>query len=528
MVIGGGPAGLQLGYFLSRGGRDHCIVDRSASVGSFWERLPRNGKLISFNKVHAIYDDPEMLLRWDWNSLLCDYQLPFREHSQRLYPLAREMKAYLEAFQERFDIRVELGSPVRQISKRGDRFEARTDDAIFVAPRLVMATGLSKPYLPAIDGIELLDEGYENCPFEPEAYAAQRVLILGKGNSAFELANELIDTTALLHLASPQPIRFAWETRHPGHLRADYTRLLDTYQLKLLNSVLDCDVLQIRRHGQGFRVRLRYTHAEGEVDELYYDRVIRCTGFAFDPSPFHADIRPELSHQGRLPAMTAGWESVNVPNLFFAGTLMQARDFKKASSAFVDGFRYNIRALFHMLEQRFYGTPLPHRVLPASMAALTDVIVERICRTSGLWAQFGYLADVIGFDDQDRAVYYEELPVDWVLTSGFADAPRITLITFEWGQADSDVFALQRRPRADAAHRSAFLHPVLRSYRYGELESEHHMLEDLFGMYGPHPPNEGLYTHNGRRASEYHQREHVAPLRHFLEGVLRPTMDVAG
>lgn len=53
--------------------------------------------------------------------------------------------------------------------------------------------------------------------------------------------------------------------------------------MKLLNGTLDCTVQSIRREGDEFIVEVVYTHAEDEHEELVYDRVVRATGFRFDP-----------------------------------------------------------------------------------------------------------------------------------------------------------------------------------------------------------------------------------------------------
>lgn len=53
-------------------GLSHVVLDRASSAGDFWSTFPRSGQLISFNKRYTIYDDPEVNLRWDWNSLLTD------------------------------------------------------------------------------------------------------------------------------------------------------------------------------------------------------------------------------------------------------------------------------------------------------------------------------------------------------------------------------------------------------------------------------------------------------------------------
>ena len=88
LIIGAGPAGLQLGYFLQKSARTYLIVDTAASAGSFFASLPRHGKMISINKIYTGYDNPEARLRYDWNSLLCDNpQLLVRNYSSLYFPI---------------------------------------------------------------------------------------------------------------------------------------------------------------------------------------------------------------------------------------------------------------------------------------------------------------------------------------------------------------------------------------------------------------------------------------------------------
>ncbi len=69
IIIGAGPAGLQLAYFLEKKGRDYLVLDRGKVPGNFFENNPRHRKLISINKVYTGKDNPDANLRWDWNSL---------------------------------------------------------------------------------------------------------------------------------------------------------------------------------------------------------------------------------------------------------------------------------------------------------------------------------------------------------------------------------------------------------------------------------------------------------------------------
>ena len=72
LIIGAGPAGLQLGYFFEKAGRNYRILEAGPTPGTFFRTFPRHRTLISINKVYTGFDDPEMNLRWDWNSLLSD------------------------------------------------------------------------------------------------------------------------------------------------------------------------------------------------------------------------------------------------------------------------------------------------------------------------------------------------------------------------------------------------------------------------------------------------------------------------
>ena len=73
------------------------------------------------------------------------------------------------------------------------------------------------------------------------------MFIIGKGNSAFETADNLTEHAAVIHVAGPRSINFAWRTHFIGHLRAVNNNFLDTYQLKTQNMVLDGDILRIER-----------------------------------------------------------------------------------------------------------------------------------------------------------------------------------------------------------------------------------------------------------------------------------------
>src|SRR5262245_54699690 len=111
LVIGAGPAGLQIGYFLEQAGRDYLILEAGGTPGTFFRTFPRHRKLISINKRHTGWDDPERNLRTDWNSLLSDDPaLLFTRYSERYFPDADDFVRYLEDFARRWELRVQYGT----------------------------------------------------------------------------------------------------------------------------------------------------------------------------------------------------------------------------------------------------------------------------------------------------------------------------------------------------------------------------------------------------------------------------------
>ena len=112
------------------------------------------------------------------------------------------MVKYLKDFAARHQLRVQYDTDVLNVTRR--RSVHRRDDArILVGDRVIVATGLTADNVPAIPGIEHA-ESYREMSTNPSDFRGQRVLIVGKGNSAFETADNLVESAAVLHLVSPE------------------------------------------------------------------------------------------------------------------------------------------------------------------------------------------------------------------------------------------------------------------------------------------------------------------------------------
>ncbi|GAA3246647.1 NAD(P)-binding domain-containing protein [Nonomuraea helvata] len=486
LIIGAGPAGLQLAALLEHGGHDYAVLERGAGPGTFFTRFPRHRQLISINKVHTGYEDPELRLRMDWNSLLSDDpELLLTRYSEKYFPQADDLVRYLSDFASATGVQVHYDTDIVRISRDDDGFTA-TDRSghSWRGRRLVVATGVSQLYVPPIPGIETA-ERYDTFETDPMSFVDQQVLVIGKGNSGFETAESLMEKAAVIHVAGPHSVRMAWQSHYVGHLRAVNNNFLDSYQLKSQNSVLDGTVESIERRADGrYRVMFRYARTVEALRELCYDRVIVCTGFRFDASAFDDSCRPALVINDRFPEQTPAYESANVPDLYFAGTLTQQRDFKKGTSGFIHGFRYGVRALHRILTARYHGGTWPAEKVEPDPDAISDAIIARVNRSSALWQQFGVLGDVVTVDG-GTALYQEEVPVAYTADGGLGPARHRFVITLEYGKDHDAVdpfdISVPRVVENDAAnaHDASYLHPVVRHYRDGTAAGVHHLAENL-------------------------------------------------
>ena len=178
MIIGGGQAGLAAGYFLAEQGRRFVILEAGPSVGTAWRE------------------------RWDSLTLFTPRRysglpgLPFPGDPDG-YPTRDEVIQYLERFAETFELPIEFNSNVRRLSRENERFVLEVDGRTITADQVVVATGpFQTPYLPKL--AEELDSGvwqaHSTGYRRPSDVTEGTVLVVGGGNTGFQIAKELSDT----------------------------------------------------------------------------------------------------------------------------------------------------------------------------------------------------------------------------------------------------------------------------------------------------------------------------------------------
>ena len=175
MVLGAGPAGLAVAACLTRRHRAFIQVDRAPALGWAWrthyERLH-----LHTAKTHSGLPG-----------------LPFPAHLPR-YPARADVVAYLEAYAAHHGLQPRLEEAVERVEPVAGGFEVTTSKGHYRARNVVVATGYNAvPITPEwpgqadFGGRVLHSSAYRT----GKAFAGQRVVVVGNGNSGAEIALDL-------------------------------------------------------------------------------------------------------------------------------------------------------------------------------------------------------------------------------------------------------------------------------------------------------------------------------------------------
>ena len=178
LVIGGGQAGLAVGYHLSQRGLPYAIVDANDRIGNAWRNRWDSLRLFTPNRLNGLPGMPFPGYHWG-------------------FPSKDEMADYLESYARRFDIPVETGVRVDRLSREGDRFVAVAGHRRFEADNVAVAmSSWQRPRIPEF--ASELDPGIVQLHVADYRHPGQLqegdVLVVGAGNSGAEVANELART----------------------------------------------------------------------------------------------------------------------------------------------------------------------------------------------------------------------------------------------------------------------------------------------------------------------------------------------
>lgn len=483
IVVGGGPAGVQQAYFLKYHNLDYVLLERSDSVASFFRRYPVQRRLISVNKVNCGKNDPltnmENILRYDWNSLLLMPQhygrILFRDFSEAYYPPADKLVEYLERFVQIFNLNIAYNTGVEKIEKQEGGEEGFrvlcVGGKTYTCKRLFVCSGLQLRRLPNVHpSYERKLRYYDNLP--PVAdYKNKNVLIVGGGNAGFEVANAMNEHANEITVMGAE--RFGWNTHYPGNIRSVNMTILDSYYLKVKVNLDWSNEPKMRYDGK----YQEFLHAIAMPNSPYlghYQLIVVCNGY--QPNLCFLEGVPVDREDNGFPKLTPFYESTSCPGLFFIGALSQGQDWKHGTSAFIHGFRYNIRCVTQYITDTF------SKAVYSRVNEVVDRALTQLNRSSCLLHRFDFFGDAV-WVYPDRYEYVAHLPL-----AAPAPADAVYSVRLWLGYDDRNAFEPRfRQPQTGNPYTrdiSVFIHPIIRIVdASGECMSELHLPENAFNRF---------------------------------------------
>ena len=191
VVIGAGPAGLAAVQQLQAAGLKPIVFDKADAVGAVWRRHYDRLRLHTPRSLSGLPGLP----------------MPA---SYGRYPSRAQFVEYLESYAAAFGIKPMFNTAVRAVRRAGQGWRVEAAAGPVDSPIVVVATGWADfPHSPSWPGMEtfggriLHSSVYRNA----EPFAGKRVLVVGFGNSAAEIALDLCESGAAATLAVRSPVR---------------------------------------------------------------------------------------------------------------------------------------------------------------------------------------------------------------------------------------------------------------------------------------------------------------------------------
>ncbi len=309
IVIGGGQAGLSLGYYLRRAGADYLILDAEDGPGGAWRHGWESLRLFS----PAGY------------SSLPGWLMPPPDHAG--YPTRDDVLDYLTRYEARYDLPIRRPVRVRTVTARPDHLDVVTDQGRFAARTVISATGTwSHPYIPDIPGRDRFkgkqvhSAHYRN----PHPFTGQTVLVVGGGNSGAQIMAEVAPLARALWVTTEAPLFLPDEVDGRVLFERAVARMKagpgDEPVGGIGDIVMVPPVMEARARGDLDTVRpfLEMT-AQGVIwpdgAEMLVDAIIWCTGFR--PALDHLTDLGVVETDGKVRVQDQ--QSIKEPRLWLAG-----------------------------------------------------------------------------------------------------------------------------------------------------------------------------------------------------------------
>jgi putative flavoprotein involved in K+ transport len=315
VVAGGSQAGLAMAWHLARQGLGFVVLEAGPEVGHVWRSRWDSLKLFTPAQYDAL---PGMAFPGPADT----------------YPTKDPVADYLQAYAAAFDLPVRLNARVTSLVQTDGGFEVQAAGQTYRAGQVVVATGpfqvlFVPPQARGLDPAvaQVHSAAYRN----PQALPEGPVLVVGGGNSGFQIAEELAATRQVdLSIATRYPMLpqrlagrdlFWWLTRL-GVMRVTAGSRLGRRVQARGEFIIGTNRRRLERAGVRFRPRL--VDAEGRIVRFADHRLLEDVGVVVWATGYRPDYGwlhiPGVVREGHVVHRRGVTE---VPGLYFLGLSWQ-------------------------------------------------------------------------------------------------------------------------------------------------------------------------------------------------------------
>jgi thioredoxin reductase (NADPH) len=314
IIIGGGPIGLACGIEAQKRNLSYLIIEKGCLVNS-------------------IYNFPVNMTFFSTADKIEIGNVPFVAHSDK--PSRKEALEYYRRVKEHWSIPIKTYETVIEVKNELEIFSVTTSKSTYQSKFVITATGF-------YDLPNLLNIKGENLPKvkhyydDPHLYIDHKVMVVGGGNSAADVALELFYKRAEVTLAVRQSslkstIKYWIKPNIENRIKENSIR-----------AYFDTRLVEIREH----EVDLMTPNGKVTIEN---DFVLAMTGF--QPNfefleMLGIEITPDNS---RLPKHDEATFETNVKNLFLAGVVCGGMITNKW---FIENARFHPLPIFDVIEKR--------------------------------------------------------------------------------------------------------------------------------------------------------------------------------
>lgn len=189
IVIGAGQAGLAAGYHLKKKGLLYVILEANSEPTGSWPQY---------------YDSLRLFSPASYSSLP---GMPFPLKAD-IYPTREEVISYLKQYAEHNRFPIHCSIRVERVERNEIFYVHTAEGELYRTKNIVCATGsFNQPFIPELEGRSdfkgkiIHSSEYRN----PDSFRNQRVIIVGRGNSAVQIGAEIsgVASSALLAVLHP-------------------------------------------------------------------------------------------------------------------------------------------------------------------------------------------------------------------------------------------------------------------------------------------------------------------------------------